>query len=80
MREVSYSAGHWSVDNSNDFASLHTHKFDAQMLVLEGEFILELEDGKHTFKAGDTCSVSAGTTHAEHTGNISARILAGLIH
>jgi uncharacterized cupin superfamily protein len=50
------------------------------MLVLEGEFILELEDGKHTFKAGDTCSVSAGTTHAEHTGNISARILASLIH
>ena len=80
IREVSYSAGHWSVDNSNAFALLHTHEFAAHLLVLEGEFILELEDGEHTFKAGETCQVSSGTVHAEHTGEVSARVLAGLTH
>jgi quercetin dioxygenase-like cupin family protein len=72
IRENSYSAGHST--------ELHTHEFDAQLLVLEGEFILELEDGKHTFKAGETCQVLSGTVHAEHTGEVSARTLAGLTH
>ena len=78
--EVSYSGGGWSVDKSNDFELLHTHGFDAHILVVEGEFILELEDGKHTFKAGETCQVSSGTVHAEHTGAGSARVIAGLTH
>ena len=72
IREISFSAGHQT--------ELHSHEFDAQLLVLEGEFILELEDGKHTFKAGETCQVSSGTVHAEHTGEVSARTLAGLTH
>tara|TARA_B110000008_G_scaffold271848_1_gene303827 strand:- start:668 stop:937 length:270 start_codon:yes stop_codon:yes gene_type:complete len=67
--EYSYSA-----DYSTE---LHTHEFGAQLLVLEGEFILELDDGKHIFKAGETCQVPSGTVHAEHTGEVFARTLVG---
>jgi|TARA_B110000438_G_scaffold272217_1_gene290710 mannose-6-phosphate isomerase-like protein (cupin superfamily) len=71
-RENSYLAGYST--------ELHTHEFGAQLLVLEGEFILELEDGKHIFKAGETCQVPSGTLHAEHTGEVFARTLVGRTH
>ena len=70
--EYSYSAGYST--------ELHTHEFGAQLLVLEGEFILELDDGKHIFKAGETCQVASGTMHAEHTGEVFARTLVGRTH
>lgn len=59
---------------------LHTHEFSALLLVLEGEFILEREDGSQTFVAGQTCDVPAGTVHAERTAEVGARVLAGLKH
>ena len=59
---------------------LHTHEFSALLLVTEGEFILEREDGSQTFVVGETCDVPAGTVHAERTAEVGARVLAGLRH
>ena len=57
---------------------LHTHDFSAMLLVLEGEFILVREDGSETLLAGETCAVPAGTVHSERTGEVGARVLAGI--
>ncbi len=72
VRETEYGPG-----SDND---LHTHEFSALLMVLEGEFILELEDGRETFVAGQTCDVPAGTIHAERTADVGARVIAGLKH
>ncbi len=70
IRDSTFEPGHHT--------ELHSHQFDAQLLVLEGEFILELEDGKHIFKVGETCKVLSGTMHAEHNGEAPTRTLTGL--
>ena len=67
--EYSYLSGHST--------EMHTHEFGAQLLVLEGDFILEQRDGRHVFKAGETCQVPSGTLHAEHTGEVFTRTLVG---
>ena len=72
IRDSTFEPGHHT--------ELHSHQFDAQLLVLEGEFILELEDGKHIFKVGETCKVLSGTMHAEHNGEAPTRTLTGLSH
>jgi quercetin dioxygenase-like cupin family protein len=59
---------------------LHCHDFSARVLVLEGAFVLNYEDGPQTFTAGQCCQLDAGTMHAECTGGIGARVLAGLKH
>lgn len=59
---------------------LHAHEFSALLLVREGEFILELEDGRETFVAGQMCDVPAGTVHAESTAEVGAHVIAGLKH
>ena len=72
LRETEYGPG-----SEND---LHTHEFSALLMVLEGEFILIREEGAETFTVGQTCEVPAGTVHAERTGAVGARVLAGLEH
>ena len=57
---------------------LHTHAFDALLMVLDGEFILVREDGSEAFLAGQTCDVPAGTVHAERSAAAGARVLAGI--
>ena len=59
---------------------LHCHEFSARVLVLDGEFTIRYEDGPQTFTAGQCCQLNAGTMHAECTGEVAARVLAGLQH
>ena len=59
---------------------LHAHDFSARLLVLEGAFILQYEDGPQTLTAGQGCQLDAGTRHAEAAGKRGARVLAGLKH
>ncbi len=70
IRETTYEP-----ESSNE---LHTHEFSALLLVLEGEFILEREDGRQTFLAGQTCEVPAGSVHAERAAAVGAHVIAGL--
>lgn len=72
LRETSYEP-----ESENE---LHTHQFSALLMVLDGEFILDREDGSETFVAGQMCDVPAGTVHAERTAELGARVLAGLKH
>ena len=59
---------------------LHAHDFSARVLVLDGEFTLRYENGPQTFTPGQCCQLDAGTIHAECTGGVGARVLAGLKH
>ena len=55
----------------------HSHDFDAQVLVLDGEITIVRGGKAQTFHAGDSCEVPAGTIHAEQVGPQGVRYLAG---
>jgi quercetin dioxygenase-like cupin family protein len=55
----------------------HAHEFDARLFVLEGSITLVLGADRCTYRPGDTCSLSAGTMHEEHTEADGVRYLAG---
>jgi quercetin dioxygenase-like cupin family protein len=55
----------------------HTHDFDAQVLVVDGEITITRDGKAHTFRKGDTCEVPAGTVHAEQVGPEGVRYIAG---
>ena len=47
----------------------HSHEFDALLLVLKGEMTIACNGKPKTFRAGDVCSVPAGTLHTEQFGS-----------
>jgi len=49
-------------------AEMHTHDFDAMIMVTGGEITIGREEGATTFKAGDWCEVLKGTLHTEAVG------------
>ena len=49
--------------------SQHTHEFDALLFVLQGEMTIACNGKPETFRAGDLCSVPAGTPHTEQFGS-----------
>lgn len=55
----------------------HTHDFDARVMVLEGSITLVFGEERCVYGPGDSCSVSAGTTHEEHTEADAVRYLSG---
>lgn len=55
----------------------HAHEFDARLLVLDGAMTITAEGTEHTYRAGDTFSMSAGRRHSERSGPDGARYLAG---
>ena len=55
----------------------HSHEFDARVMVLEGSITIGRDGGEHTFRAGDSCAISAGTLHTEQCGPEGVRYLAG---
>jgi mannose-6-phosphate isomerase-like protein (cupin superfamily) len=54
----------------------HVHDWDARLLVLDGHLTLVRGSGRETFGPGETCSLSAGTPHEEHTETDGVRYLA----
>jgi mannose-6-phosphate isomerase-like protein (cupin superfamily) len=55
----------------------HAHEFDARLFVLDGSITLVLGDEQCIYRAGDSCTVPAGTMHEEHTEADGVRYLAG---
>ncbi|HVB18090.1 MAG TPA: cupin domain-containing protein [Stellaceae bacterium] len=47
----------------------HCHEFDALLFVLKGEMTIACNGTPETFRAGDLCSVAAGTPHTEQFGS-----------
>ena len=62
---------------ANHFNSEHVHEFDAHVLIIDGEMTITRDGKPETFRAGDTCSLAAGTLHTEQCGSAGARYLAG---
>jgi quercetin dioxygenase-like cupin family protein len=65
---------------ANHFNSEHAHEFDACVLVVEGEMTIARHGKPETFRAGDMCTMAAGTLHTEQCGSVGARYLAGRRH
>ena len=55
----------------------HTHPFEAWALILEGEFIIEVDGVATHFPAGRSFRLPAGVPHKERVGPQGARYLAG---
>ena len=54
---------------------MHTHEQSAMGLVVSGEFILKLEDGRKSYQPGEWCELPAGTVHTESAGGDGANAL-----
>lgn len=60
----------------NEHRGSHVHDWDARLFVLDGHLTLVRGDERETFGPGETCSLSAGTPHEEHTAADGVRYLA----
>ena len=49
-------------------AEMHTHDFDAMIMVTSGAITIGREEGSTTFRTGDWCEVHKGTMHTEAVG------------
>ena len=58
----------------------HTHEFDARLLVLYGTMTVTAAGTELTYNAGDIFTMSAGCRHAERSGPVGVRYLAGRRH
>jgi quercetin dioxygenase-like cupin family protein len=58
-------------------AQAHTHAFDVRFMILAGALTITRDFDRHTYRAGDTCFVPAGTRHAESAGPETVRYIAG---
>ena len=59
------------------FNAEHTHEFDACVLLLHGEMTISRHGKAELFRAGDMCTLPAGTMHTEQCGPAGAHYLAG---
>ena len=59
---------------------IHTHEFDAKVLVTEGAFILAKDGIATTHRPGDMFTVPRGYPHAEIAGPAGAGFLSGRRH
>ena len=55
----------------------HAHDWDARVMVIGGEITLTSAGQAETFRAGDSCAVSAGEMHTEHVGPQGVAFVAG---
>lgn len=62
---------------ADHFNAEHTHEFDACVLVVDGEMTIARDGKQELFRAGDMCTLAAGTVHTEKCGPAGAHYLAG---
>ena len=55
----------------------HSHDWDARVIVIGGEITLTRGGKAETFRAGDSCAVTAVEVHAEHVGPQGVAYIAG---
>jgi len=65
---------------ANHFNPEHSHEFDACVLVVDGEMTIARHGKPETLRAGDLCTMAAGTPHTELGGSQGVRYLAGRRH
>jgi quercetin dioxygenase-like cupin family protein len=69
MVDREMEAGHFNPE--------HAHEFDACVLVVDGEMTIARDGKPEIFRAGDMCTMAAGTPHTERCGSSGAHYLAG---
>jgi len=62
---------------ADHFNGEHSHEFDACVLLVDGEMTISRHGKAETFRAGDMCTLAAGTVHTENCGPAGAHYLAG---
>ena len=62
---------------ADHFNGEHSHEFDAYVLLVDGEMTITRHGKPEVFRAGDICTVPAGTVHTEKCGPAGAHYLAG---
>jgi len=62
---------------ADHFNAEHSHEFDAYVLVVDGEMTIARNGKPELFRAGDVCTMPAGTPHTEKCGPAGAHYLAG---
>ncbi|HEU0218886.1 MAG TPA: cupin domain-containing protein [Stellaceae bacterium] len=62
------------------FNDEHSHEFDAYVLIVDGEMTIARHGKAEVFRAGDMCTMPAGTVHTEKCGAAGAHYLAGRRH
>lgn len=65
---------------ADHFNPEHAHEFDACVLVVDGEMTITRNGQAELFRAGDMCTLAAGTPHTEKCGAAGAHYLAGRRH
>ena len=65
---------------ADHFNGEHSHEFDAYVLLVDGEMTITRHGKPEVFRAGDICTVPAGTVHTEKCGPAGAHYLAGRRH
>ena len=61
----------------NVHRAAHAHEFDARVMVLDGSITLVFGQDRVKYGPGDSCTVSAGTMHEEHTAADGVRYGSG---
>ena len=61
----------------NKTSEMHTHDFSCFVLVLEGEFGLQTEQGINRYRQGEAFKLPAGVRHAELTRAEGVKALLG---
>ncbi len=77
LRELGYGDIYLWRDPPGAFYDWHTHPFDEVRFVLEGEILIETEEGEFLLKAGDMIAVPAGTRHRARVGKEGVAYLCG---
>ena len=55
----------------------HAHDHDTRLFILKGALTLVRGDDRVTYGPGESCTVTAGTVHAEHTDADGVRLVYG---
>lgn len=77
------SGGYEIVTNTmqpNRLNDEHAHGFDARLLVVAGEMTIASNGERHTYRTGETFSMTAGCLHSELAGPEGATYVAGRRH
>ena len=64
-------------DDPHAFYPDHTHVSDTAHIILTGEMSLTINGQTRTYRSGERCNVTAGTTHSARIGPQRCRYLIG---
>ena len=70
-----YTAPECKTQPPNAFFDQHAHKNDLIAFIQAGEFIVETDKNRKSFKAGELCTVEAGLVHTDSVARDGAKYL-----